>query len=217
MELPLNIQPQVKTYLHHAIVNAIIDCQELVTAQLLERERYEWDSYTKNVTLQLEGDTVCVKSESDVTKENKFFLTRKSETEDEVVLCLQTLKNARRGAHVNLLFGTLGKRRGLGGNLYRMCIHQYGITTMYGGKHRVNRSWNNNSIVWYRMVRNHEMVSCYLSYDGKCWDEIETIQMKADETDAIIGVFGDNLSNGEYGEWLAMNYIQLRYDPKDEV
>ncbi len=217
MELPINMQPKVMAYLHHAIVNAVIDSPELLKGKIVDYDHYEWDVRTQNVKVVVDKDGVSVIEGSPLSSKSKFFITRECRSEDSLTFRVDSLKNAQRGAHVNVYIGNLGRKNGVTGAFYRMCIHQYGTTTILGRKHRVSKSWDINKVSWYRIVRKENVLFCYASYDGTSWYKVEEINMKWTNGDVSIGVFADGLATNEYRDWLASNYIQLFLDVEDSV
>ena len=218
MELPINLQPKVKTYLHHAIINSIIDSPELIRARVLNYMDFIWTVQTKYTDIHFEGEDFFVTSQNDKQNAGKINFFRECKEEDSLTVHVGFLKNVQRGASVNLYIGIPTKRNGFTGKTFRLCVHQFGATTFLGEKHRQDQVWDMNEVSWYKIVREKNAFSCYVSCDGVSWNVVERIELTFAAADNVmIGLCCNKLTNVEYQNWLAMNYIQLYYDKDDYI
>lgn len=219
MILPLNMQPQVKAYAHHAFVNAIIDSPELLRIKIIDYNSFDWKIDVQNEALCLDKDICVVKDIRNEVRIRNIYWRRDCLKEDSLIVRVDFIKNIQRGANLNLFIACGTKRDKLleDKKTYRLCIDQFGILTFLGEKMLMNQSINISQIHWYKVVRKNNTLVTYYSYNGDNWCEFDKIENAIDDQKTIIGICGQHLSSTDYETWMAMNYIQLYFNKDDHV
>lgn len=219
MILPLNRQPKVNAYAHHAFVNAVIDSPELLRMKIVDYKSYNWEIDAQNGALSLDKDICVVKSIQEGGSIRDIYWSRACLKKDCLIVRVDFIKNMQRGANLNLFVvcGAKGNKLQEDRKVYRFCIDQYDIFTFLNGKMLIKQPINISKIIWYKLVRENNTLIAYYSQDGDNWCEFDRIEEALDNQKVIIGIYGQDLSSTDYETWMAMNYIQLYFNKDDDV
>lgn len=219
MILPINSDPAVIAYGHHAYINAILGNDDLLCVIIQDSAQYEWKEFVTDTELHWKEDILSIRRKNHGLN-TEGFLYRACEDEDELVVNIKYFQTINTNAMMNLIIsgGDLVEGEHKGKDIYRLGLTKYGCFLTWKDKTLPYDNEGRREYTWLKVTRRNREVESYISEDGTSWRLInqEEIFPDADYDQLEIGI-NFNFGEDQYYSWLYMNYVQLVYDAKDLV
>lgn len=222
MILPVNVNPSIISYAHHAYPMAIMERGKQHCLAVI-RLNIESDLFEE----VLENDTEITKRSSTLEIRNKkyaqnteCFVLKECQTEEDVVLEMLECKADALGGILNLIISGEQYLEAAHTNrdIYRMGIICGGglLCSENGDYKAIPMSWlEKNNCNTIRLSRKKDEIT-YWAMGEKDWIEVYRTRLPEHLADAklYIGING-NWGELQFYNWKYMNYLQLAYTEKD--
>lgn len=221
IRLKMNKAPIIKSYLHHATINAIISGTIEESSEVsmeLEFCGKDTHSWSENPHITASSKTIVMKEEG---AGNYEFLYRKCEEIDEIAVYINTLKNKNANSVLNFVItsGDFGNNIRRNSKTYKFGIMDGHIITRLEEKFYVHTKFDDEKYKYVKLHRNRNHVCSYISENGYEWILIEELEVGFLDENCSIGLIAEEIRpddiKNEYYKWLYMNYIQMYLNPND--
>lgn len=213
MILPINKEPGINAYLHHACVNAMIGNRELLRLKVPDSIEKKWKEYVNDSEFGWKGEFLSLKGiKNEINTES--CIVRKCNVCDEFIIQIQYIKKQEFTLSLMISEDAPMECFHTGQEFYKLGMNKYGL--MFIKKYILNDSIEVNNYSWLKIVRRNTKVYSYISDNGSKWFKVdeERLVFKDSEKQYSIGITADFGAN-QYFNWKYMNYIQLFYNVND--
>lgn len=219
--LNMNKTPMVRSYLHHATVNAIISgaiedsCEMSMELKFCEEDKHLW---SKDSHIIVTNQTIEMRENG---SSNYEFTFRECEEKDEITVYIETLKNKNANSVLNFVVTTGDFEKNIRENCktYKFGIMDGHIITRLEEVFYLHTKFDDSKYKYIKLYRDKKQVCGYISENGLDWILIEELTADFLNDDCKIGIIAEEIRSDdikdEYSKWLYMNYIQMYLNPTD--
>lgn len=214
MILPIEKNPDVTVYMHHAFIEAILESREILRFTLKANHPADWNYFdTKNSDIVRNGDEFSVFSKRNNEKNEGNIL---KQCEDEEVEA--HVKYERRSGSDSFFKFSLFQNNGENGELhleklYEMSLTNYGF---FDGDQFF--PYDGKEYRWLKYIKVDHCITFFAAGEDKEWEELleYDISPELQDCELQIGISYD-FGVDTIALWNSVNYIQLLYNETDTV
>ncbi len=219
--LNMNKNPAVRSYLHHATVNAIIsgsieDSSDVsMKLDFCEEDNHSW---SKNEHIIVSHEKIVMKEEG---SSNYEYIYRDCNEVDEITVYIDILKNKNANSVLNFVVTSGDYENNIRNNskTYKFGIMDGHVITRLEEPFYLHTKFEDDKYKYVKLYRNKKQVSGYISENGEDWILIEELTADFLDNECKIGIIAEEIRTDdlkdEYDKWLCMNYIQMFLNPDD--
>lgn len=223
MNLILDKNPIVKTYLHHAFVHGIISGHANKNKDgivlKIKVDSADGDDWSKNPRIISNENKEFIMQ--DYGGGQYEFLYRPCKESDEIIARVDILENQEKDAILNFVITVDDFEDNIRNSrkTYKIGLMDGHILTRNEELFVVLKAVRKNACRYLKLRKNQNVIESFISPDGVDWESVEKVEVNFLDASAKIGFIAENITNSsggqEYLDWLCMNYIQLHYNPYD--
>lgn len=215
----------IKAYAHYVFACSIIEgnIKRSKTGRLLKLEVKEGNTkeWIQKVDLVKQTDSTFFIDKATTEPGMYEYVYRECDIEDELIVCVDELKNSRNNAILNLAFTWGDFEKSIVNNecSYKVGMIYNRILTRFNKNFLTNNAIVQSKEKYLRLSRKDNVISAYSSADGANWNLVETHDIGVNGAQCKIGFIAENLGDIDFSEqyaaWLNMNFVQTVYNDRD--
>lgn len=216
MKLPINRNPNVKAYAHHAYLDAVVSAEEYVGDRkaeiVVERyDTYSWEYELQRLRLETKGNTIGFYS-SKYETQNEGMIWRRCGVNDEIIIRIDYFQYADADAVINLFFAGDAPVASIheNHNIIRLLnMRKMGLGFSVDGEYvgGIKKKFSGYGY-WLKLSRRHNTVSAAYSEHNGSWTEIYRTEVSWGKGMKYLGL-NVNFGRVQYYDWLYTNYFQI--------
>lgn len=216
MILPINRTPNIRTYAHHAYIDAIISAEEYVgdkkaQVYIKDYEKNTWTQLLKRINTEvIEQNIFFYASNYEINPEGIIF--RKCKEKDEIIIEIKYFQFSDPDAVINLFLCQGNPQDCINNNskiIRFLNMRKYGIGFSVNERFLNSRKrFFDDNEYSMKLIREKNKISAFVSKNGDSWEEFYTAEMEGGGESVYIGL-NVNFGRVQYYDWLYSNYIQI--------
>lgn len=216
--LPINLNPDITSYVQHAYTTAIIDNNQLMSVYINEYKINDWFYSKCDFTLECREDLGSIILYDDHNRiSTDFELNRICEQNDELII---RFKNVKIVDALTYLTVSLEKMTGSRVEKYELKNKEKPPFFVKINQYDINMNeellkYEKHFYAFYRIIRSGNKIILSISMDGEYWEQLKEYYMECNDNDILLYVIHIYVGENIYLKWKYMNYIQLFYNPND--
>lgn len=215
MILPIEENPDVTVYMHHAFIAAILENKEILRFSLQAKNPVEW-SYEKvqNSDIKRSGNDFSVLSQGNYEL-NQGMILKECDYDEEAEV---HVKYERRSGHNSFFRFVLLQKESENSESHWEKIFEFSLTNYGFFDGNQFFPYDGKEYRWLKYIKLDHCITFFAAGEDKKWEELleYDISPELQDSDLKIGVSYD-FGVDTIPLWTSMNYIQLLYNETDYI
>lgn len=218
--LPLNPKPYVRNSVHNAFMDAIITNEKVfgylkADVSLPSDDIDQWVIVAENATIKNIQDRFEVFHVPSIQNQKKFIYRRLNLFDDLVLTINYQQFTSYWDSICIFVHDNINEFDKFTNSQYyfgRFCNNDF-FTKDGTIASEINLVAQNHTKVWLKVEKNENVLTSFLSLDGKAWIKVHSSSITLGNEKYIGIAFA--LNDNEYYNWLSNNFIQIRYNKNE--